>query len=78
VKKGFELFVENVPNTDTDNGHGTHVAGTAAGWGRASNGKYAGVAPGAHLIGINASAGGFLPLIMILAGFDYILEHQKE
>ncbi|WP_415830146.1 S8 family serine peptidase [Kibdelosporangium persicum] len=31
-------------------GHGTHVAGTIAGTGAASNGKYAGVAPGARLL----------------------------
>jgi serine protease AprX len=78
LKKGAKLFVENVENTDTDNGHGSHVAGTAAGTGEASDGKYKGVAPGAHLIGINASAGGFLPRIMLLAGFDYILDRQKD
>jgi serine protease AprX len=77
LKKGFELFLENVENTDTDNGHGSHVAGTAAGTGAASDGKYKGVAPGAHLVGISASVGGFLPTIMLLAGFDYILEHQE-
>jgi len=31
-------------------GHGTHMAGTMVGSGKASNGKYAGVAPGARLI----------------------------
>ncbi|MCE7005874.1 S8 family serine peptidase [Kibdelosporangium philippinense] len=40
--------------TDEDNrdnvGHGTHVASTIAGTGAASNGRYAGVAPGARLL----------------------------
>ncbi len=78
VKKGAELYVENVTNTDTDNGHGTHVAGTVAGTGGISGGKYAGVAPGAHLIGVAAAAGGSLPTIMLLAGFDYIIDNQRE
>ena len=78
VKKGAELFVENLANSDTDNGHGTHVAGSAAGTGAASSGKYAGVAPGAKLVGINAAVGGSLPTLNLLAGFDYILENRRE
>jgi len=38
-----------VPHLDID-GHGTHVAGIAAGNGRAEGGKFCGVAPGADLI----------------------------
>jgi serine protease AprX len=78
LKKGAKLFAEGVENTDTDNGHGSHVAGTAAGTGAASDGKYAGVAPGAHLIGVAAAVGGFLPTVMLLAGFDYILDNQRD
>ena len=78
VKKGAELFVENLPNTDTDNGHGTHVAGSAGGTGAASGGKYAGVAPGAKLIGVSAAVGGSLPNLLLLAGFDYIIDNRRE
>lgn len=78
AKKGYELFVENLKNTDTDNGHGTHVAGSAAGDGAGSAGKYTGVAPGAHLIGISAAVGGSLPTLLLLAGFDYIIENQRK
>ena len=47
-------------NTLDNNGHGTAVAGTAAGNGRASAGKNAGVAPEADLIIVKASdCGGF-------------------
>jgi serine protease AprX len=35
-----------------DHGHGTHVAGLIAGNGRASRGRYKGVAPGARLVGL--------------------------
>ncbi|WP_157833476.1 S-layer homology domain-containing protein [Desulfotruncus alcoholivorax] len=38
-----------VKNPADTNGHGTHMAGTLVGSGKASNGKYAGLAPGASL-----------------------------
>lgn len=79
LKKGAKLWIENVPNTDVSmNGHGTHVASTTAGSGAASGGKYHGVAPGAHIIGINAATPAGFPQILILAAFDYIIEHRKD
>ncbi|HEX2190915.1 MAG TPA: S8 family serine peptidase [Longimicrobiaceae bacterium] len=74
---GAKLWVENVPNSETSIGHGTHVAGIAAGSGDGSAaGIYRGVAPGAHVVGIGA--GDVLFVFWTLAGFDYILEnHQK-
>ncbi|BBF43957.1 hypothetical protein lbkm_2645 [Lachnospiraceae bacterium KM106-2] len=41
--------IENFPSIDTS-GHGTHVAGIAAGNGRASNGRNKGVAPNSELL----------------------------
>src|SRR6266550_658871 len=73
--KGANLFVENLPNSETSVGHGTHVAGIAAGLGTASGGYYTGVAPGAKLIGIGT--GDVLFIFWALAGFDYILDHQQ-
>ena len=63
--------VENVPNSDLLNGHGTFVAGVIAANGSASGGKYNGVAPGARILGLSA---GDLNLTYVLAGFDYLLD----
>lgn len=69
-------YVEDVPNTDTNSGHGTHVAGTVGATGAMSNGKYEGVAPGAGLIGYGSGAG--LAILDTLGGFDYALTHQFQ
>ncbi len=76
IKQGADLFVENLPNSETSVGHGTHVAGIAAGLGTASGGYYTGVAPGAKLVGIGT--GDVLFIFWALAGFDYILDHQRD
>ncbi|HEX8129981.1 MAG TPA: S8 family serine peptidase [Pyrinomonadaceae bacterium] len=72
VSVGFTspASLENVPNTDQVYGHGTFVAGMIAGDGARSGGAYAGVAPGAKLLGLSA---GDLNLFHVLAGFDYLL-----
>jgi serine protease AprX len=64
------VYVEGLPNTDQVYGHGTFVAGLIAGSGLQSGGKYAGVAPGARLLGLSA---GDLTLSFVLSGFDYLL-----
>lgn len=65
--------VENLSNTDPVEGHGTFVAGVIAASGAASGGKYAGVAPGAKLLGLSA---GDINLVHVLSGFDYLLEKR--
>jgi serine protease AprX len=70
------LFVENVGTSETSSGHGTLVAGIAAGDGTASGAKYVGVAPEANLIGLGA--GDALFVLWALAGFDWILDHHAE
>ncbi|MBV9216044.1 MAG: S8 family serine peptidase [Acidobacteria bacterium] len=73
IPSGFNypLPIEGLPNTDLAGGHGTFVAGVIAGTGAASGGKYAGVAPGAKLLGLSA---GDVNLINVLSGFDYLLD----
>ncbi|KKK39101.1 peptidase S8 [Mesobacillus campisalis] len=69
-------YIENVPNTDTNSGHGTHVAGIVGGNGAMSGGKYEGVAPGSSLIGYGSGAA--LAILDTIGGFDYALTHQEE
>lgn len=61
-------------NTDLNSGHGTHVAGTAAGRGTASDGRHRGVAPGAHLLGVGIGDGS--AVLWPLAAFDHVLERH--
>jgi subtilisin family serine protease len=76
------MFQENVPDTDTTSGHGTHVAGIAGGTGEASVGDtrrnryYAGIAPGSKLVGISVGEG--INILFALEGFDYALANQQR
>jgi serine protease AprX len=70
------IYVENLANSETSVGHGTHVSGIAGGNGTMSNGLYTGVAPGSNLIGIGT--GDILFIFWALAGFDYILQNQDR
>lgn len=74
---GTLAFVES-PQTDTEHGHGTHVAGTVAGSGAASNGQYAGVAPGAHLVGFKVGAGASVLTWWALRAWDWVYVHHEE
>ncbi|NMO94369.1 S8 family peptidase [Paenibacillus lemnae] len=49
---GFKDFVNGRKLPYDDNGHGTHVAGDAAGNGWVSKGKYKGAAPEAGIVGV--------------------------
>lgn len=66
--------VENVPDTDLNVGHGTHCAGIVGGNGQDSGGKYAGVAPGARLIG--TGSGAVLFVLNALGGFEWSMTNQ--
>jgi len=70
------IYVENLANSETSVGHGTHVSGIAGGNGTMSGGLYTGVAPGSNLIGIGT--GDILFIFWALAGFDYVLQNQER
>ena len=66
----YPVLSTTLPDTDQVYGHGTFVAGVIAGTGQQSGGKYAGVAPGANILGLSA---GDASLLFVLSGLDYLL-----
>ena len=71
----YPVAAPTLPNTDQAYGHGTFVAGVIAGNGQQSGGKYAGVAPGANILGLSA---GDASLVFVLSGFDYLLTNGSS
>lgn len=71
-------YLTNQVVTDYTSGHGTHVAGIAAGWGSASiyPGKYQGVAPGASLVGFGT--GQLASVDNVLGAFDWAITHKDD
>ncbi len=70
------LPFDDLPYNNTDTiGHGTHVAGIAAGEG-VGDGSLVGVAPGAEVVGY--STGEVLFIFTALASFDDILDTHEE
>jgi len=73
--------VEHIDVTGTGggdgNGHGTFLAGLIAGNGRASNGAYLGVAPGAQLLDVKVAAqDGSTSLVWVLRGLQAVADRS--
>jgi len=71
----YPVAAPNLSNTDQAYGHGTFVSGVIAGSGQQSGGKYAGVAPGANILGLSA---GDASLLFVLSGLDYLLSNASS
>ena len=76
---GFRDFTAARTAVYDDCGHGTHVAGILAGDGKASGGRYRGIAPGCQLvIGKVLNFNGDGNLSDMLAGMEWIYEIRRE
>lgn len=76
---GFKDFTGSSAKPHDDSGHGTHVAGILAGNGTASNGLYAGMAPGADLlIGKVLDREGNGNVDHVLNGVEWILSERTR
>ncbi|MBM7582144.1 serine protease AprX [Caldicoprobacter guelmensis] len=75
----FKDFVNDRKDPYDDNGHGTFVAGVAAGNGYSSGGKYAGVAPEANIVAVKVmNREGEGNASRIVAGMQWVADHHKE
>ena len=75
----FRDFVNGREIPYDDNGHGTHVCGTLAGSGKASDGLYSGMAPECDLLVLKVlDYKGNGNVIEVMKAFRWILENQKR
>jgi serine protease AprX len=75
----FQDFINQQTSPYDDRGHGTHVAGIAAGDGTRSHGKYKGAAPQANLIGVKVmNAEGKGELSTIIQGIQWAVDNRKN
>lgn len=76
---GFKDFVNNQKDPYDDNGHGTHVAGIAAGNGLRSNGQYCGIACESDIIGVKIlDKEGKGNTSKVLAGVQWIVDNKDK
>lgn len=75
---GWKDMVAGEPEPYDDHGHGTHVAGIAAGAG-AVNPSLKGVAPGAALVGVKVlDANGRGPISNVISGIEWVIANKQR
>ncbi|MDR1530840.1 MAG: S8 family peptidase [Clostridiales bacterium] len=75
----FQDFVNSGASPYDDNGHGTHVAGIAAGNGFVSSGKYMGIAPESDVLPIKIlDASGRGNAADVLAGLQWLMDNKAR
>jgi len=75
----FKDFVNDKEAPYDDNGHGTHVAGDAAGTGVSSGGKYKGTAPDASIVGVKVlNNDGGAKVSDIIEGIDWVIQNRDK
>lgn len=76
---GFYDVLNNKTNCYDDNGHGTHICGIIGSDGHSVNGRYRGIAPGCHFVGVKVlDARGNGSIDNLNHGIDWVLEKKKE
>ncbi|MGE5590396.1 MAG: S8 family serine peptidase [Bacillota bacterium] len=74
---GWKDYVSSKTSAYDDHGHGTHVSSIAAGTGAASGGTYAGVAPGAALVGVKVlNKQGSGTTTQIVNGVNWVVQNK--
>lgn len=77
--RAFKDFVNGRTKPYDDNGHGTHVAGDAAGNGFASGGKYKGAAPQASIIAVKVlDSKGSGSDSVVIRGIQWCIANRKR
>lgn len=75
----FKDFIGQKNEPYDDDGHGTHVAGTVAGNGFSSKGKYMGIAPDANIIGIKVLRDdGSGSISDVIAGIQWTIDNKNK
>lgn len=62
------------PNTETNQGHGTHIVGTIAGDGAQSEARYVGLAPAVNMLSV--AVDGAFPYLFTVEGIDYLISQR--
>jgi serine protease AprX len=76
---GFYDALKHLPDPYDDDGHGTHVAGIAAGTGAAGGGRYRGAAPDAALVGVKViNEWGSSFTSTVLEGIQWVIDNREK